>query len=410
MNSNGYGQLSPPKVMIDRIALEKIRYFVEKDSQECSGMGISRVVGDTIYIDDIHMLEQRNGAAHTDIEADAVGKLMNMWSSRTGVVNFWWHSHVNMNTFWSGQDMETIKSIGKNGMCIASVFNKRGEIRTAVCCPITLPFAEGTRLAFFDDLPIKTFTQVTDDLKAAWDAEHSQNVIKQPIMGNAFARDYLDYLGYDGNDNGGTFTQRRWGNTKVFRPCKTRHPDFWDSSDQGRFYDIDWMQGTSLRDSPFGGHDQVWTKSQKYKDAYAAWEKEQAEKKPVSEAVVSQMGGLTGVEISTLQQFAETRGEIKEFHPLLMGGCFELFNGSKVNALWYHSDDSSAIRYRMRMSMEHDSLSADKAFADRVGDAELQTLLKEYEEDLLAHAEDIPNPNNLTEREMEDLCSRQFQA
>lgn len=122
------------KLTISDTAIKKIRYWVDKCPKEVSGFGT--IVYDpkehTFYVDDAYLLEQTVGAAHTDITAEGMAKLMYQARNSKGKLGFWWHSHVNMDVFWSSQDTETIMSLGGNGWIVASVFNKREEVRSAV--------------------------------------------------------------------------------------------------------------------------------------------------------------------------------------------------------------------------------------------------------------------------------------
>lgn len=231
--SNNNSEMPKPKVIIDRTCLAKIRYLVDKDNQEISGLGLTRIDGDTIYIEDVKMLEQKNGAAHTDIEAEAAAKIMYDWRERNGEVNFWWHSHVDMSTFWSGQDMTTIKQLGGQGLCVAAVFNKRGEIRTAVSCKVKLPFSSAEQIMIWDEIPMMVKDDIPDSLKEEWNKEHQENVKK-------FVPQYQTQW-----PNRGPSTGRQAGGDlgvyKRFFPVKTHEPDYWDSMDQAKENEVFYM-------------------------------------------------------------------------------------------------------------------------------------------------------------------------
>lgn len=110
----------------------QIMYYVNKSNVEISGLGrIEKSSDGSMVVTKIYLLEQENTAASTDIDAQAMAKLMYQTREDKGNLNFWWHSHVNMATFWSGTDMATIKQFGKNGYLLSTVFNKKGEFRTS---------------------------------------------------------------------------------------------------------------------------------------------------------------------------------------------------------------------------------------------------------------------------------------
>ena len=128
--------MNKPRLYIPRKVYQKVMHFVNECSSEVSGFGLCSYVPDKNYfwVRDVFLLDQEVGSAHTDIDAEALGKLEYecLRDKREGELNFWWHSHVNMSVFWSGQDTQTINNIAKNGYCLATVFNKKNEMRSAV--------------------------------------------------------------------------------------------------------------------------------------------------------------------------------------------------------------------------------------------------------------------------------------
>lgn len=394
-----------PKVIIDRMALEKIRYLVDKDSQECSGMGITRVVGDTIYVDDVKMLEQRNGAAHTDINEDAVTKLMYEWRDREGEINFWWHSHVNMGVFWSGTDEATIKQLAQHGMCVASVFNKKGEIRTAVACKIEVPFAAGAQVVMFDNLALMVQTQVPDAIKAVWDEEHTANVKKG-----------VDYWSTRGNGYLGNGVDRvidRWNRraeSREFLPEVTKDPDHWDTYNQGFTCDVDWI-GCRWDAGP-----QKYRKSAAHMVAEAQWLKENnTETKRDGAAPIAlpppnigdtRRHSQTGIDSERREvklQFAMGRDEIVQYDPLL--DMFILLDGSKIAADWYMGSDG--LDFRRNKAAE----------ADVIMDGKTTEELIQMELDALNMERDLGDPSVVPQTtpseqdllDMEDAWNRHYQ-
>lgn len=175
------------KVEISELAYQKVRHWVHKSNKEVSGFGVTstrREGHDTIFtVHDAYLLEQEVGAAHTDIDAKALGKLMHKvltddvyGKANAGKyrLNWWWHSHVNMDVFWSGTDKNTIIDIGKNGLCLASVFNKRDEIRSAAAYTIEHPLV-GNGIHFEDELNT-VYLYTPDPRQADWDREFDQCV------------------------------------------------------------------------------------------------------------------------------------------------------------------------------------------------------------------------------------------
>lgn len=190
--------MTKPRLFIPRKVHQKIMHFVSKCDLEVSGMGLCSYVADGNYfwVRDVYLLEQEVGSAHTDIDAKALGKLEYecLRDKREGDLNFWWHSHVNMNVFWSGQDTETITNIGKNGYCLATVFNKRGEMRSAVS------FASQFGTMLVDELETKVYDAEPSksDLEQ-WDAEIKAKVRERkftPQVQRTFDFDMFNHTPY----------------------------------------------------------------------------------------------------------------------------------------------------------------------------------------------------------------------
>lgn len=129
---------------------EQIQFFVDKSDVECSGLGKVVTTPDGYAVTEIVLLKQENTATHTEIDAAAVGKALFELRNSQGGMYFWWHSHVDMGVFWSKTDRDTIEEIGRNGLCVAVVFNKKKEKRGAV-------YLKGSELSpnlYFDDIPV----------------------------------------------------------------------------------------------------------------------------------------------------------------------------------------------------------------------------------------------------------------
>ena len=154
--------LSQPKVLISSLAMTKINYWVQESNIEISGLGkcIYDKEKQAYHVSDVYLLEQENTGASTDIDAGAVAKLLYETREVEGHLNFWWHSHVNMGVFWSGTDQATIEEFGTQGFCLATVFNKKREMKSAFFQGATdfLP------AIFIDDLETQEYTPVCNSV------------------------------------------------------------------------------------------------------------------------------------------------------------------------------------------------------------------------------------------------------
>lgn len=205
------------KVNLSNKADSKIKYWVNKASKEISGFGITEYDAATheFTVTDVYLIEQTVGAAHTDISPEGMAKLLYKTRNEVGTLNFWWHSHVNMDVFWSGQDMDTILKLGGNGFIVASVFNKREEVRTAIAYVASSALNKNVpETVFYDD--VSTFVTpppLDADLVADLDKQFTDLVKDEPIR---------------------TFKQQNWppfDNRDVGRQFSQLGFDAWDNVD-----------------------------------------------------------------------------------------------------------------------------------------------------------------------------------
>ncbi len=125
------------KIRIGRQAYDQIMYYVHKAKVEISGFGNVRIINGIPTVTDIYLPKQENTSVETDMDADAVAMALyehtvaQVEGRVEGELKFWWHSHVNMDTFWSGTDTDAMKTLTEHGWFIHGVFNKLGKERLA---------------------------------------------------------------------------------------------------------------------------------------------------------------------------------------------------------------------------------------------------------------------------------------
>src|SRR5687768_16700469 len=120
------------RVVIDQEVYQKIMHWVNKSNFEVSGLGnVILEEGGIMRVVDAIMLPQKNGHTHTDIEGEDAAKAMYLLRNAPGDLKFWWHTHVDMDVFWSGTDRDTIRKIGAGGWFLSTVFNKKNQTRSA---------------------------------------------------------------------------------------------------------------------------------------------------------------------------------------------------------------------------------------------------------------------------------------
>ena len=165
------------KLNIPKDVYDKVMYFVHKADFEVSGFG--KIVYDEqtreFTVKSVHLLEQEGTATTTDIDPISLMKLQKELANEEGELRWWWHSHVNMNVFWSGTDTATIKDIGRHGWLVATVFNKKEEMRTAVCYRSENNLF-GHNVTLVDEVETILTNYYPDGLIEQWDQEFDANV------------------------------------------------------------------------------------------------------------------------------------------------------------------------------------------------------------------------------------------
>lgn len=213
------------RVVFDDVAYQKIMYYVHKSSHEVSGFG--QVLYDeatkTFRVTDAFLINQENTGTSSEIDGAAMAKAMFKRKDIPNGLKIHWHSHVNMTTFWSGDDMNIIRGLGQQSWIIAGVFNKRNESRL---CFYQLTDVMGHKHeVFVDQLPVSVIKtkdpsvwdrvnafgstlNLTDKLKdeiyalidnsrdidpalvAAWDKEYDECVKEKRYVTNYYSSEY----------------------------------------------------------------------------------------------------------------------------------------------------------------------------------------------------------------------------
>lgn len=166
------------RIIIPNAVHKKVMHWVNKADFEISGFGKCSYdpEQDAFVVHDAVLLKQEGGGAHTDIDAQSLALAQSRLRSEPGRLAWWWHSHVKMQTFWSQQDLETIRSIGGKGWMVATVFNQLGKHKSAYCGMHQTPFGTVDNCLYEDiDTVIE---QIVDQIPAAWDEEFDANVKK----------------------------------------------------------------------------------------------------------------------------------------------------------------------------------------------------------------------------------------
>ena len=129
------------KIAFTTLALQKIRLYIEKADGEISGLG--KITNDRenerVLIEDVILLDQKNTGASTNIDQDSLAKFYDELMQKgedTSHWKLWWHSHADMDVFWSGTDTSTIDDFDteqdSNNFFVSVVGNKAGEFKCRI--------------------------------------------------------------------------------------------------------------------------------------------------------------------------------------------------------------------------------------------------------------------------------------
>lgn len=196
------------KIMIPCHVFEKIMFWVDKADFEVSGFGKAVFDGTNFQVLDAILLKQTGSGTHTDIDPLSLSKVQYELRETPGELRFWWHSHVNMNTFMSGTDQTTLKELGSQGWAIATVFNKRREVTSALSYKYKdlkqTPFGTTDKEETFYDDKLQTlivYPALTDAQKVELTTQFDENV-QQKKFGSASHKagkfdSWLNYTWYE---------------------------------------------------------------------------------------------------------------------------------------------------------------------------------------------------------------------
>lgn len=166
-------------------------WFVHKSDHEVSGFGSLDFNPETgiFTVKDAILLKQEVGPTSTEIDPVALGKAMFELKDKPNALKWHWHSHVDMGVFWSGDDRTLIKNLGSQGWIVASVFNKKREIKSAFYAVMDvsiMSLAPQKKEIFLEDIDTKVQRYIDGDLAEAWDAEYDEHVTARSNVYSAY--------------------------------------------------------------------------------------------------------------------------------------------------------------------------------------------------------------------------------
>lgn len=132
MNDTVPGFRSPPKLLVELSVWQQMMAFVLACPVEVNGFGYVSQVDTNIYrLDEVFILDQLATAASVEVTAEALARHLFEMSQQNidpSRMRFQWHSHVNMEAYFSGTDLDNIDNYASDWM-MSLVANKAGNFQ-----------------------------------------------------------------------------------------------------------------------------------------------------------------------------------------------------------------------------------------------------------------------------------------
>ena len=120
------------KIILTQLAKDKIEVLTKLADEEISGLLKVEQINDTnVKVNDVILFKQTSSSAETELDTEALSKYLETEIKANRNVDDlkgWWHSHADMDTFWSSTDDENIETLGTDWL-ISIVSNKKGKMR-----------------------------------------------------------------------------------------------------------------------------------------------------------------------------------------------------------------------------------------------------------------------------------------
>ena len=180
-------------IWITQKAYNKMFQYVVSTGNEVSGLGVvEEMQGTGVTITDVFLLDQVCGPASTELDPMDVSKLLTELAKQGKETRLllWWHSHANMETFWSGTDNRTIQGLKSGSYFISMVVNKRFDIKARIelYSPVSISM---------DDIPVKVLPEVTNIPQEIKDEVQAKVASPPPIFTNPLIQNKMLFPDYE---------------------------------------------------------------------------------------------------------------------------------------------------------------------------------------------------------------------
>lgn len=175
------------KIIIPLESYRKIFAYVDLVETEITGFADCEYneEDNAFKIGEVYLLEQEASGAEVEMSEEKVSEftLQMINQGKTQLPRCWWHSHVNMNVFFSGTDETAIKELQNDSFLLALVVNKSRELKADIT--ISKPFYYRWK-----DLPVEidySAGEIPEELRK--EVEKKVNANKKEVQMVKFFRD-----------------------------------------------------------------------------------------------------------------------------------------------------------------------------------------------------------------------------
>jgi hypothetical protein len=131
MNNKQFDRVNPPmpSLILSPQAAEKLQLYANLCPFEISGLGEIEIVPAGFLVRDLFLLKQRCYHTYTELLPDYVARFLISFVEQGKdpvKLKLWWHSHVDMDVFWSPIDDYTARGF-QNDYMLSLVTNKARE-------------------------------------------------------------------------------------------------------------------------------------------------------------------------------------------------------------------------------------------------------------------------------------------
>ena len=150
--------------------MAKIRAWTAMAEGEVGGFGEATVENNEVHVSRVFLIQQEAGAAHVDYSPEAVAGMIAKWGDRAEHVRFQWHSHADMEAFFSPTDTDNIETLNNGAWLASLVVNRAGKYKARI--DAYRPFRVTINATILEQHDISARDRAT------WEKEYKENVKK----------------------------------------------------------------------------------------------------------------------------------------------------------------------------------------------------------------------------------------